>query len=147
MFDKLLNLFQVIKVFGTGKFQCAWDFKSPCGKSLECCLGPVTQQLILPDCRRNKEQTADIFLGMCPNIVESAFVTATANQSSLLVGSLLRDNSSPTTAAHVSLYSWYPHITDGTVKGITLSAWRRSNAARVRVVACSSQLLNCVKHT
>ena len=76
--------------------------------------------------------------GICLTIVESAFVTATANRSSLLVGSLLRDNSSPTTAAHVSLYSWYPCITDGTVKDITFSAWRRSNAARVRAVACST---------
>ena len=37
----------------------------PCGKSLEYCLGPEAQQLILPDCCRNKEQTADIFLGKC----------------------------------------------------------------------------------
>ena len=42
---------------------------------------------------------------LCPIIVES-LVTVTANQSSRLVGSLLHDNSSPsTTETHISLYS------------------------------------------
>ena len=49
---------------------------------------------------------------------------ATANRSSQLIGSLLHDNSSPTTATQISLYLWYPlttastelkrHVTHGT---------------------------------
>ena len=41
---------------------------------------------------------------------------ATANRSSQLVGSLLHDNSSPTTATQISLYNylWYPLTTAST---------------------------------
>ena len=41
-----------------------------------------------------------------------SLVTATANRSSQLVGSLVHNINSPTTATHTSLYSWYPLITD-----------------------------------
>ena len=92
--------------------------KPPWGKSLEYCLLPVTRQMMLPDSLKNNEQMDEIVLGRWLTTFES-LTTATANQSSRLVGSLLHDNS-PTTASQISLYLWYPLTTASTENDTSL---------------------------
>ena len=76
-----------------------------CIKSLEYCLGPVTQQIIEPCLCKYNEQMDEIFLGTWPTIV-SPFITATAKASFKFPSSLLHGSSSPPVESQVSLQVW-----------------------------------------